>query len=113
VWAERTLEKVRKLQAERVAIDGVRSMAEVGVFRAALGGDFVLVAVHASPRVRHARLLARGREDEAASEAAARERDRRELAWGVGEVVALADVLLLNEGRDEAAFRAEVARVLR
>lgn len=111
IWAQRTLEKVRKLGAERVAIDGVRSMAEVDAFHAVLGRDFVLVAIHASPATRHRRLLTRGREDEAASKEAAEERDRRELAWGVGQVIALADVVLLNEA-DERAFRAEVARVL-
>lgn len=113
VWAQRTLERVRKLGAGEVAIDGIRSTAEVEAFHQTLGRDFVLVALHASPATRHARLLARGREDEAASAAAARERDRRELAWGVAEVIAMADVMLLNEGRNEGAFRAEVARVLR
>jgi dephospho-CoA kinase len=113
IWAERTLEKVRKLNVAKVAIDGVRSMAEVRAFQAALGSDFVLVALHASPTMRHRRLLARGREDEAASEAAARERDQRELAWGIGEVIALADVVLLNERPDERGFRAQVEALLR
>jgi dephospho-CoA kinase len=113
VWAERTLEKVRKLNAETVLIDGIRSMHEVEVFHGGLGRDFVLVAIQASPEVRHARLLARGRADEAASEEAARARDRRELAWGVGEVIALADTVLLNQGTDPAPFRREVERLLR
>ena len=113
IWAQRTLEKVRKMGAEKVCIDGVRSMPEVEVFRDALGHDFHLVALHASTRTRHGRLLRRGREDEAASEEAARARDRRELAWGIGEVIALADVVLLNEGHDEAAFRDQVTRLLR
>lgn len=112
VWAQRTLEKVRKLGADTVAIDGIRSMAEVEAFHAALGSDFVLVAIHASPGTRHARLLARAREDEAASEAAARERDRRELAWGVGEVVAQADVVLVNDRIAEADFRRSVEELL-
>lgn len=113
IWAQRTLEKVRKLGADQVCIDGVRSMAEVTVFHDALGTDFVLVALFASPRTRHRRLLARAREDEASSEEAARARDRRELAWGIGEVIALADVVLVNEGPDEAAFRRDVDRLLR
>jgi dephospho-CoA kinase len=112
IWAQRTLEKLQKLGAEKVAIDGVRSSAEVQVFRSALGQDFTLVALHASPRTRHHRLLARAREDEASSEEAAQARDRRELAWGIGEVIALADVVLVNEGRDEAAFRRAVELLL-
>lgn len=113
IWAQRTLEKVRKLGAETVVIDGVRSMAEVDVFHQGLGRDFVLVALHASPAVRHARLLNRGREDEAASEDAAQARDRRELHWGIGEVIALAEAVLVNDGKDEGAFRREVERLLR
>lgn len=113
IWAERTLEKVRKLGAEQVVIDGVRSMAEVDVFHQGLGRDFVLVALHASPATRHPRLLARRREDEASSEEGAKARDRRELAWGIGEVIALADMMLLNEGHDEAQFKRDVERLLR
>jgi dephospho-CoA kinase len=113
IWAERTLAKVQAFHAPVVVIDGVRSMAEVDAFHGALGRDFVLVAVHASVPTRHGRLLARGREDEAASEEAARARDRREVHWGIGEVIALADVVLVNEGRDEKSFRGEVERLLR
>jgi dephospho-CoA kinase len=112
IWAERTLEKIRGLHANRVAIDGIRSLAEVDAFHKELGRDFVLVAIVASPATRHARLLARAREDEAGSEEAARQRDQRELAWGVGAVIALADVVLLNEVADEATFQRRVANVL-
>jgi dephospho-CoA kinase len=113
IWAQRTLEKVRKLGAAQVCIDGIRSMHEVHVFHEALGRDFVLVALVASPRTRHQRLLARGREDEASSDEAAQARDRRELGWGIGEVIALADVVLVNEGRDESSFRSAVEALLR
>jgi dephospho-CoA kinase len=112
IWAERTLEKVRKLGADQVCIDGVRSMAEVAVFHHGLGRDFVLVAIMASPATRHHRLLARQREDEAQGEAALTARDSRELGWGIGDVIALADVVLVNEGVDEPQFREQVARLL-
>jgi dephospho-CoA kinase len=112
IWAERTLEKVRKSGAERVAIDGVRSMPEVAVFHHGLGKDFVLVAIHASPATRHQRLLARNREDEAQSLAALTARDSRELAWGIGDVIALADIVIVNEGEGDAAFRERVVQVL-
>lgn len=113
IWAERTLEKVRKLGADTVVIDGVRSMSEVDVFHRGLGSDFTLVALHASPRTRHARLLQRRREDEAATHDAVVARDRRELGWGIGEVIALADVVMVNDGRKtEAQFRDEVLALL-
>jgi dephospho-CoA kinase len=113
IWAQRTLGKIRALGAPQVCIDGIRSLAEVSVFHEALGPEFVLVAIHASPATRHARLLVRKREDEALTATALQARDSRELAWGIGEVIALADTVLVNEGEDEAAFRAQVLRVLR
>lgn len=111
VWAERTLEMLEDVSGDEVVIDGVRSLAEVEVFRDALGEDFLLVAIHASPSTRRGRLLGRGREDDVADAAEFEARDARELAWGLGRVIALADVVLVNEG-SEAAFRDEVREVL-
>jgi dephospho-CoA kinase len=101
VWAERTIERIRKLNPPQVVIDGVRSLAEVEVFRARLGADFLLVAIHAAPRTRLKRLLARHRADDVKSEEEFRARDARELAWGIGSVIALADVVVENEGAPE------------
>lgn len=112
VWAARTLAKLRGLKAEKAAVDGVRSLAEADTFRAALP-DFLLAAVVASPATRHRRLLARPREDGLTSLEAARERDRRELEWGIGEAIAMADVTLVNEDLEEPAFRALVEALLR
>lgn len=111
VWAERTLERIATLEGEPVVIDGVRTLAEVRMFRDALGDDFTLVAVHASPRTRRARLLDRGREDDVQDAAEFRARDERELGWGIGRVIALADVMLVNED-DLQGFRAEVRGLL-
>ncbi|MCA1812380.1 MAG: flagellar hook-basal body complex protein FliE [Halobacteriales archaeon] len=112
IWAQRTLDKLHALKAERVTIDGVRSLPEVEVFHGGLGKDFVLVAIHASPAVRHQRLLKRGRQDEAADLAALVARDARELAWGIGGVIALADAVIVNEGLSAEQFRGQVTRVL-
>ncbi|HVL48491.1 MAG TPA: AAA family ATPase [Candidatus Thermoplasmatota archaeon] len=112
VWADRTADRAIASGAPVVVIDGVRSMDEVGVFRARLGEDFILVGIHAAPRLRLARLLARHREDDVRNEAEFEARDTRELGWGLGAVLALADVMLVNHGSVEG-IRREVAAVLR
>jgi dephospho-CoA kinase len=97
VWAEKTCERLKSIHPEVGVIDGVRSEAELEVFRHRLGDDFTLVAIHASRPTRLQRLLARNREDDIKDEGQFIARDERELGWGLGRVVALADVMLVNE----------------
>src|SRR5438093_306164 len=94
IWAERTLPRIL---GERVVVDGLRGRAELEVFRKAFGEALVVVAVHASPRMRHERMLRRKRLDDALTIEAVRARDLRELSWGLGDVIATADVMLVNE----------------
>lgn len=103
IWARRTLDRLRKMQAVKgaVVIDGVRSLAEVKRFRAALGRTMVLTAIHASPAVRFRRLKTRGRADDPRAPAHLSRRDGRELAWGLGTAIALADESIVNEGSIE------------
>lgn len=98
IWADRTVERIRKLNSRRVVIDGVRSLVEVEVFRRHLGDDFLLVAIHASPHTRMRRLIARHRADDVTNEKEFKARDDRELQWGIASVIALSDVMLVNEG---------------
>src|SRR5881396_1228323 len=80
IWAERI---VPRIHGERVLVDGLRGRAELEVFRKAFGEALVVVAVHASPRTRHERLLRRKRLDDAVTIEAVRARDLRELSWGL------------------------------
>jgi dephospho-CoA kinase len=81
-----------------VIVDGIRGIAEVDEFRKVFGEDFCLAAVWASETIRHARIASRVREDDARGVENFRTKDRRELSWGLGEAMALADFLLMNEG---------------
>ena len=110
IWARRTLEAVDR-GARLVVIDGLRSAAELGAFKAALGSDFVLVRIDCPDEARYARISSRGREDDTASRRAFEERDARELGWGLGKVLAMADVAIDNAGTVER-LRAEVATLL-
>jgi dephospho-CoA kinase len=95
IWAERTLPRIR---GEYVLVDGLRGRAELDVFRKAFGVGLVVVAVHASPKTRYERMMRRRRPDDAMSLEAFRARDVRELSWGLGDVIAIADLVLVNEG---------------
>jgi dephospho-CoA kinase len=106
IWAERTLPRIR---GNHVLVDGLRGRAELEVFRRAFGEDLVVVAVHASPKTRYERMLRRRRTDDAGTIEAFQVRDLRELGWGLGDVIATADVMLVNESSLEALR--EAARV--
>src|SRR5438093_12153636 len=71
IWAERTLPRVH---GERVVVEGLRGRAELEVFRKAFGEALAVVAVHASPKTRHERMLRRKRSDDAVTIAAVRAR---------------------------------------
>ncbi|TMA00178.1 MAG: flagellar hook-basal body complex protein FliE [Methanobacteriota archaeon] len=103
IWAERTLPRI---SGDRVLVDGLRGRAELEIFRNSFGDDLSVVAVHASPRTRYERMLRRRRTDDAGSIEAFGARDLRELSWGLGDVIATADVMLVNEGTLEEFRRA-------
>ncbi len=94
IWAQRALPK---LTETRMLVDGCRSDSEVTVFRHHFGDLFVL-GIFASPETRHARMTARGRNDDGAALQDFYDRDRRELKWGIGNAFALTDGMLVNEG---------------
>lgn len=108
IWAKRVVPLV---DHPDTLIDGCRGMSEVSVFRKAFGEHVKIIAVHSAPSTRYPRLVKRGRADAPKDRAEFDERDRRELGWGLGETIALADVLLVNEGSLES-FHAEARVVL-
>ncbi len=86
-----------------VVFEGTRSLAEVEVFKQHFN-HVVIVAVHASPRLRYERLKRRGRSDDPSNWSEFVERDLRELKVGLGEVIALADYMIVNEESPTQAF---------
>ena len=111
VWALRTVERIRGTPGAVVMIDGIRSNEEVDVFRRELAEDFLLVAIHTDPDERYERLTARGRDDDADTVDGHKERDGRELNWGIARTIALADEMLVNAGSLED-FHAATAVLL-
>jgi dephospho-CoA kinase len=105
-WAKRTAQRVREVNGENVLVDGLRNLAELDVFREAFGDDVLVVAVLASPDTRHDRLQDRGRAEDSEDVQTLRERDRRELGYGLGNAIAMADAYVTNEGSPEEAREA-------
>lgn len=97
VWALRTVDRVRAQDSNLVVIDGIRSNSEVEVFRRELGNDFQLIAIHTDPEHRFDRMLHRGREDDPDDVEVLKERDARELGWGIARTIALADEMVVND----------------
>ncbi|RLF20013.1 MAG: dephospho-CoA kinase [Thermoprotei archaeon] len=76
-------------------VEGVRSLDEVEEFKSM--GDVIVLAVHSSPRDRYVRMRARGREGDPKSLEELRRRDLDELSLGLGNVIALADYVIVND----------------
>jgi len=94
IWAKRTIPFVG---GDLIIIDGTRGPDEIRAFKHAFGDDLNIIAVHACAKTRFERQLSRGRGDSPMTRAEFDLRDRRELDWGLGEAIALADYMIVNE----------------
>ena len=112
IWAKRTVKKIKSMDIGRlIVIDGVRNLEEIDVFKKELGEDFVVIAIEVSDEARHKRAMTRDREDDSKDINRVKERDQRELGWGLGSLIASADIVIPNEG-DIDGFRKQVKDIL-
>jgi len=115
--AIRVLDRILELLSkglDLVVVDGVRGYDEVKYFKDNLGryAKLIVLTVHASPETRFKRLCRRGREDDPRTWEEFLRRDLEELNFGIGEVIALSDILLVNEGLSIKEFRELVESVI-
>ncbi len=108
IWAKLAMEK---MSGDIFLVDGCRSIDEVDAFRT-LSDDVYIIAIHSSPETRYERLVKRGREDAPREWVEFADRDSREMSWGVAEVIALADVMFVNES-DLDVFHKDVRKKLK
>ena len=102
IWAKRTVEKIKSnVKEDCIVIDGIRNSEEIDLFKKELGSNFIVIAITASDKIRKKRILARGRKDDSKEIKDIEERDRRELGWGLGDVIKYADIEIVNEGNME------------
>jgi dephospho-CoA kinase len=100
IMAKRLVPKIKMVQPGLVVVDGLRSLDEVEAFKRVF--NVAVLAVHSPPEQRFQRLLKRKRSDDPRNMEEFRERDYRELAVGVGSVIALADNMIVNDSTIEA-----------
>jgi len=78
-------------------VEGIRSPFEVEIFKEKFPG-FKVMAVHSTPQTRFKRLKRRMRSDDSHNKKEFISRDKRELKFGIGDVIAMADYMVVNEG---------------
>lgn len=111
VIARRCIPKIEKAMEQKVVIDGIRSLSEVEEFKKHFP-HFSLIAVHAPPETRFKRLYHRKRSDDAKNWEIFNERDLRELSVGLGNAIAMAEHIIVNEVELEVV-KDKVREVLR
>jgi len=111
IIAEKCIPRIEQQESGKVIVDGLRSLSEVDAFRAHFS-KFSLVAVHASPEIRFNRVYRRRRSDDPDEWDLFHERDMRELGVGLGNAIAMAEHLIVNENRRDDA-KSKVRATLR
>ncbi len=96
VIAQRCIPKIVSTARQKVIVDGMRSLDEFEEFKRHFS-KLVLMAVHASPETRFMRLFHRRRGDDATSWEVFHRRDIRELSVGLGNAIAMAECVVVNE----------------
>jgi len=87
---------IEKIHDEKIVVfDGVRNWEEIEEFKKL--GEVIIIAVHSPPKVRYERLLKRARKDDTLTVEGLIKRDWEELEMGIGNVIALADYVLVND----------------
>jgi len=110
VVAKRCIPKIDNAKGKIVFADGIRSLQEVEEFKRHFP-NFILIAIHSSPETRFQRLFRRKRSDDPKGWKTFLKRDQRELSVGLGDAIAMADYLIVNEGTKEE-FKMKIRKVL-
>ena len=85
IVAEKCVEWIKALKSNLIFIDGLRSMEEVNIFRKYW--KFPVIAIAVDDKLRFKRLTERGRSDDPKNIKQLKERDKREIEFGLKEVI--------------------------
>ena len=111
IIAKRCIPKIENTKENKVIVDGIRSPSEVEEFKKHFS-KFSLIAIHSSPETRFKRLYHRQRSDDPENWEIFHERDKRELSVGLGNAIAMAEYLIVNEEEREVV-KEKIKKVLR
>jgi len=113
IWAKKTIEKIVLENIDDVLIiDGVRNSEEIDIFKNKLGADFKLIAIQTPDDIRHERAMLRKRMDDTVDIETIKKRDKREINWGIKNVINQADIVVTNEGSVEV-FQDKIIQILK
>jgi len=99
IWAIKTIEKIKlNYKSNLIVVDGIRNCEEVDIFKKKLDKDFTLIAIISDDELRHNRGLKRGRKDDCSDINILKNRDEREIRWGIKKVIESADIIVTNFG---------------
>ena len=100
IVSELTIKKIKQLQKEgnenAIIVEGIRSHHEVEMFKENFD-NFIILSIFANPTLRFKRLQNRMREDDSKDYSGFLKRDQMELDFGIGNVIALSDKIIINE----------------
>jgi dephospho-CoA kinase len=99
IIAKKCIELIHTLTEEIIFIDGIRSYAEVSEFRNIW--KFPLIAIELSTQERFKRLHERARSDDPKIIEDLKIRDKRELNFGLNEVIEKAEYKIINDSTIE------------
>ncbi len=94
IWAKRTSAYIK--DPDITIVDGLRNYEELLYFKDYYKNVFV-IAVFANADDRLDRIIKRNREDDLHDHTGFEDRDSRELSWGIGKVISLADYMIVND----------------
>ncbi|MGB9630908.1 MAG: AAA family ATPase [Candidatus Methanodesulfokora sp.] len=103
IIADLTYQRIIKEKAPGFVINGIRNIEEVDFFREKFGDDFISIAIYSPRKLRYLRLVQRNRSGFDRKDYRSFLRDDRvevEL-FGLGNAIALADELIVNDGSIE------------
>ncbi|MBR2558320.1 MAG: nucleoside monophosphate kinase [Methanobrevibacter sp.] len=100
IISELTIKKIKNLEKEGIenpiVVEGIRSHHEVEMFKENFD-NFIILSIFANTNLRFERLKKRMREDDSQDYSVFQKRDYNELNFGIGNVIALSDKLIINE----------------
>lgn len=108
VWARRTGESIK--DPTMTVVDGLRNTEELQYFRDNFP-NVLVVAIYTNKEERLRRILRRHRPDDVRDEPELDSRDDRELGWGIGRTISLADRMIINDGTLQE-FKEKVGKFL-
>jgi len=99
IVAKKSVEMIKNQTNKVIFVDGIRSLSEIEVFRRYW--KFPVIAIETSDDLRYKRIRKRARSDDSKTFTEIMKRDKRELGFGLKEVINKANYKIMNDSSEE------------